>query len=86
MEDRAGIQERTALRFPFQMQMLLSVTKKLLENEATRMCGLGPRDSLRLEAGLCLYGEQYPLNLLCPLCLKSTPQTFDVILEECRFA
>ena len=35
----------------------LSLTKKLLENPAARMCGLGARDSLRLEAGLCLYGN-----------------------------
>ena len=35
----------------------LELTKKLLENDKTRMCGLGPRDSLRLEAGLCLYGD-----------------------------
>ena len=34
----------------------LELTKKLLEDERVRMCGLGPRDSLRLEAGLCLYG------------------------------
>lgn len=35
----------------------LELTKKLLENERVRLCGLGPRDSLRLEAGLCLYGR-----------------------------
>jgi aminomethyltransferase len=35
----------------------LELTKKLLEDERVRMCGLGPRDSLRLEAGLCLYGN-----------------------------
>jgi len=33
------------------------LTKTLLENPAARMCGLGARDSLRLEAGLCLYGN-----------------------------
>ncbi|CAL8472131.1 g11673 [Coccomyxa elongata] len=35
----------------------LELTKKLLENPRIRMCGLGARDSLRLEAGLCLYGN-----------------------------
>lgn len=38
----------------------LELTKKLLGDERVRMCGLGPRDSLRLEAGLCLYGEFFP--------------------------
>lgn len=32
-------------------------TKKLLENDTVKMIGLGARDSLRLEAGLCLYGH-----------------------------
>lgn len=32
------------------------LTRELLKNEEVRMCGLGARDSLRLEAGLCLYG------------------------------
>ena len=27
-----------------------------MKDERVRLCGLGPRDSLRLEAGLCLYG------------------------------
>ena len=35
----------------------VALAKKLLENPAARLCGLGARDSLRLEAGLCLYGN-----------------------------
>jgi aminomethyltransferase len=38
----------------------LELTKTLLKDERVRMCGLGPRDSLRLEAGLCLYGAPLP--------------------------
>lgn len=36
---------------------VVEFTKKLLENSETRLCGLGARDSLRLEAGMCLYGN-----------------------------
>ena len=36
----------------------LELAKKLLENPHVRLCGLGARDSLRLEAGLCLYGAR----------------------------
>ncbi len=35
----------------------VELAKKFLENPRNRLCGLGARDSLRLEAGLCLYGE-----------------------------
>jgi aminomethyltransferase len=35
----------------------LEVARRLLENPHVRMIGLGARDSLRLEAGLCLYGS-----------------------------
>ena len=36
----------------------ISFAKKLLENTAVKPIGLGARDSLRLEAGLCLYGHE----------------------------
>jgi aminomethyltransferase len=35
----------------------VALTKKLLADERVRPIGLGARDSLRLEAGLCLYGH-----------------------------
>ena len=36
-------------------------TKKLIENGA-QLIGLGARDTLRLEAGLCLYGHELDIN------------------------
>ena len=35
----------------------VAVAELLLSNENVEPCGLGARDSLRLEAGLCLYGN-----------------------------
>ena len=36
----------------------LQLAKLLLSNQDLYPCGLGARDSLRLEAGLCLYGHE----------------------------
>lgn len=36
---------------------VLGIAEKLVADSRTRMTGLGARDSLRLEAGLCLYGN-----------------------------
>ena len=38
-------------------QHAVSIASKLLEDPAVNPTGLGARDSLRLEAGLCLYGN-----------------------------
>src|SRR5690606_34429614 len=35
----------------------VGLSEALLEHEAVELIGLGARDSLRLEAGLCLYGN-----------------------------
>ena len=34
----------------------IALTKEILKSQEVLPCGLGARDSLRLEAGLCLYG------------------------------
>ncbi|KAI8149101.1 aminomethyltransferase mitochondrial precursor [Fennellomyces sp. T-0311] len=36
---------------------IVNITQKLMENPDVELAGLGARDSLRLEAGLCLYGN-----------------------------
>ena len=39
-----------------------SFTESLLKNPDVKLAGLGARDSLRLEAGLCLYGHDISLK------------------------
>ncbi|XP_066601358.1 aminomethyltransferase, mitochondrial isoform X2 [Prorops nasuta] len=40
----------------------INIAQKLLENPDVKLAGLGARDSLRLEAGLCLYGHDIDEN------------------------
>ena len=41
---------------------VISFTETLLEDSGIKLAGLGARDSLRLEAGLCLYGHDINLK------------------------
>ncbi len=42
---------------------VMNIVKSLIDNDQTMLCGLGCRDSLRLEAGLCLYGNELNENI-----------------------
>ena len=52
-----AIPARTALRFRFRPTQAEALVTALLDNTDVLPIGLGARDSLRLEAGLCLYGH-----------------------------
>lgn len=41
---------------------MVALTERLLLDSEVRLAGLGARDSLRLEAGLCLYGNDIDEN------------------------
>ena len=44
-------------------KLIYSIFEKLIDNESVNLCGLGSRDTLRLEAGLCLYGNELNENI-----------------------
>ena len=48
---------KTAYEISVHQDNVAAFTKKLLGDDRVQFIGLGARDSLRLEAGLCLYGH-----------------------------
>ncbi|XP_044763711.1 aminomethyltransferase, mitochondrial [Coccinella septempunctata] len=54
---RCGYTGEDGFEISIPAERQVEVTRVLLEQEDVKLAGLGARDSLRLEAGLCLYGS-----------------------------
>ncbi|KAI9311650.1 hypothetical protein BX666DRAFT_1994129 [Dichotomocladium elegans] len=54
---RSGYTGEDGFELSIPTEAILSITEKLLAHPDVELAGLGARDSLRLEAGLCLYGN-----------------------------
>ena len=54
---RCGYTGEDGFEIQIPSKSVVEITQKLLFHESVQMAGLGSRDSLRLEAGLCLYGH-----------------------------
>ena len=54
---RCGYTGEDGFELSIPNQQAVHVAELLLQNENIKLAGLGARDSLRLEAGLCLYGN-----------------------------
>ena len=54
---RCGYTGEDGFELSIPNKQAVSVAERLLQSESVKLAGLGARDSLRLEAGLCLYGN-----------------------------
>ncbi|KAJ2304995.1 hypothetical protein IWW52_004971 [Coemansia sp. RSA 2704] len=54
---RSGYTGEDGFELSIPVGEVVGLTERLLENPEVKLAGLGARDSLRLEAGLCLYGS-----------------------------
>lgn len=54
---RSGYTGEDGFEISVDADQAVALAEKLLENPHVKLIGLGARDSLRLEAGLCLYGH-----------------------------
>lgn len=59
---RCGYTGEDGFEISIPAEKQVEVTRTLLEQEDVKLAGLGARDSLRLEAGLCLYGSDIDQN------------------------
>ena len=50
------------LQISLPSERAVELTERLLQSDNVRLAGLGARDTLRLEAGLCLYGNDIDEN------------------------
>ena len=57
--DRCGYTGEDGLEIVVKSSQMLQLAELLLSDPLVKPIGLGARDSLRLEAGLCLYGKDY---------------------------
>ena len=55
---RSGYTGEDGFEISVPNSIVLNFIEQTMENTNAKLCGLGARDSLRLEAGLCLYGNE----------------------------
>jgi len=60
---RTGYTTEDGFEIYISSEYVLGFTENLLKNEFVKMAGLGSRDTLRLEAGYCLYGNDINENI-----------------------
>lgn len=59
---RCGYTGEDGFEISVPSESIEAVVEKLLQEDNVKLAGLGARDSLRLEAGLCLYGSDIDAN------------------------
>src|SRR5690606_31493114 len=60
---RSGYTGEDGFEISIAAQHVEKLARKLLQSREVKWAGLGARDSLRLEAGLCLYGNELAENI-----------------------
>lgn len=60
---RSGYTGEDGFEISMPTEQCETIARRLLEHDAVKPIGLGARDSLRLEAGLCLYGQDIDTDI-----------------------